>query len=70
MTYRQIQNYVKKQYGKSVKTSWIAHAKELSGFTIKPSARSKKGKPRVYPCPDWALPLIQEAFEKLHLVDK
>ncbi|MBD2458820.1 hypothetical protein H6G80_32780 [Nostoc sp. FACHB-87] len=27
------------------------------------SPRSQSNKPRVHPCPDWALPLIKEAFD-------
>ena len=31
-TYRRIQEYVKRQYGFTPKTCWIAHVKELCGL--------------------------------------
>ena len=33
-TYRQIQEYVKQEYGCTVKTCWIAHVKELNGLEV------------------------------------
>ena len=63
MTYKEIQDFIKNKHNKTVKTCWIAHAKEIYGLPLKPSPR--RNKPRVYPCPDWALPLIKEAFDIL-----
>jgi len=61
-TYREIQLYVKATHGNTVKTCWIAHAKEILDLPKKPRQTPQ---PRVYPCPQWALPLIQEAFLQL-----
>ena len=59
-TYKEIQAYVKKEFGYTPKTCWIAHAKELSGLPVKRSHR-RSGE-RVYPCPEEKLRDIQEAF--------
>lgn len=61
-TYQAIQHYIKQTHGKTVKTCWIAHAKELLNLPKKPRQTAQ---PRVHPCPQWALPLIQEAFMQL-----
>lgn len=60
-TYKQIQNYIKNTYGKTVKSCWIADVKEQLGLPFKRSPR-RTGE-RVYLCPDNVKPLIQEAFE-------
>lgn len=65
-TYKQIQDYIKTKYQVTVKTCWIAHAKEQLGLPLKPSKRSYEGKPRVYQCPEDKFPLIKEAFEYFH----
>lgn len=62
-TYKQIQEYIKTKHQVTIKTCWIAHAKEQLGLPLKASQRSSEGKPRVYPCPEDKLPLIKEAFE-------
>ncbi|MBD2279403.1 MAG: hypothetical protein HEQ13_24960 [Dolichospermum sp. DEX189] len=67
-TYKQLQDYIKTKYQVTVKTCWIAHAKEQLGLPLKASQRSSEGKPRVYPCPLDRLPLIREAFEHFHLL--
>lgn len=61
MTYAQIQKYVKKKYGYTVKTCWIAHAKELCDLPLRKS-HNRVGK-RVYPCPDDKLDAIKEGFQ-------
>ena len=65
-TYKQIQEYIKTKHQVTIKTCWIAHAKEQLGLSLKASQRSSEGKPRVYPCPPDRLPLIKEAFEYFH----
>jgi len=59
-TYEEIRNYIKKKYGSNVRTSWIAHAKEIYGIDVKRShQRTEK---RQWPCPDEKLPWIKDAF--------
>lgn len=42
-TYKQIQTWVKQQYGFTPETCWIAHVKELMGLSVR-SAPNRKGK--------------------------
>lgn len=65
-TYKEIQNYVKKKYGKVVKTCWIAHAKEICGLNPTKSPR-RIGK-RVYPCPSDKLVWIKDAFKHFKMI--
>ena len=51
-TYQQIQEYIKTKHEVTIKTCWIAHAKEQLGLPLKPSKRSSEGKPRDYSCKD------------------
>jgi hypothetical protein len=65
-TYSEIQKYVKRKYGKVVKTCWIAHAKEICGLNPKRSKRRLGN--RVYPCPDDKLPWIKDAFSHFKMI--
>ena len=60
-TYKQIQNHIKNTHGKTVKSCWIADAKEQLGLPVKQSP--KRIGERVHLCPNHIKPLIQEAFE-------
>ena len=57
-TYKEIQNYVKEEYGFTVKTCWIAHVKEMNGLTDKNSDRQN-------PCPSNKISPIEEALRQL-----
>ena len=59
-TYKQIQEYVKDNFGYTPKTCWIAHVKEIYGLPVKRSHR-RKGE-RIHPCPFDKVEDIQEAF--------
>jgi hypothetical protein len=61
--YQKIQEWIKSHYGKTVKTCWIAHVKELNGLPMR-QAPNRKGR-RKYPCPNEARPLIEEAMRDL-----
>lgn len=65
-TYKQIQDYVKKENGFVPKTCWIAHAKEISGLPVKKSHK-RKGKRQV-PCPPNKLKPIQNDFRHFRMV--
>jgi len=65
-TYPEIEDYVKKKYGKIVKTCWIAHAKEICGLNPRRSPR-RMGK-RLVPCPDEKLVWIKEAFRHFKMI--
>ncbi len=49
-TYKEIQNWVRQQYGWTPKTCWIAHCKELSGLE-RSDAPNRQGSVRKVPCP-------------------
>ncbi len=65
-TYLEIQEFVKKKHGKTVKTCWIAHAKEICG--LNPKRSHKRIGKRVYPCPDEKLIWIKEAFRHFKMI--
>ncbi len=67
-TYKQIQKYVKNKYGKTVKSCWIAHVKEMSGLHPRVSSRRYDPKVRQVPCPPEKIKLIQEAMQYLAMI--
>ena len=65
-TYAEIQEFVKKKHGFSVKSCWIAHAKEKCGLNPKKSPR-RMGK-RLFPCPDDKFEMIRDAFKHYKMI--
>lgn len=61
-TYKQIQEYVRRQHGFTPETCWIAHVKELNGLPVR-RASNRRGKQRVKPCPLDKQAPIRAAFE-------
>lgn len=61
-TYKQIQAWVKQQYGFTPETCWIAHVKEISGLPVKEAPNRIRSK-RVKPCPPDKIQHIQAAFQ-------
>ncbi len=49
-TYKQIQDWVKQQYGFVPRTCWIAHVKSMSGLPMR-KAPNRQGTERKSPCP-------------------
>ena len=66
-THIKIQDYVKEKYTESIKTCWIAHAKELSGIKVK-KAPNRILDERKNPCPPDKLDIIQEALKHFKLI--
>lgn len=66
-TYKQIQLDIKKRYGKSVKTCWIAHVKELNGLNPRVAPNRISTKKREVPCPENIRPLIEESMRRLKM---
>ena len=64
-TYKAIQEAVKHKHQKSIKTCWIAHVKELNGFSLRNAPNRISPGQREYPCPDWARSMIEDAKRKL-----
>jgi hypothetical protein len=48
-TYKQIQDWIKQQYGFVPKTCWIAHVKHMSGLPMR-KAPNRQGAEQVEPC--------------------
>ncbi|TDR16746.1 hypothetical protein C8D91_2652 [Marinicella litoralis] len=68
-TYKQIQNDVKINNNKSVKTCWIAHVKELNGLNPR-RAFNRKSNKRVYECPDDKRLIIEESMMRFGMLKK
>jgi hypothetical protein len=66
-TYRRIQDWVKKNYGFTVKTCWIAHVKELSGLPVK-RAHNRRGAIRLEPCPPEKIEPIRKALQHFEMI--
>ncbi|MTV47718.1 hypothetical protein GJ688_01815 [Heliobacillus mobilis] len=66
-TYERIQKYIRNKYGFTVKSCWIAHAKELCGLKPSISPNRKDPEKRVHPCPPDKLEYIKEAFHHFNI---
>mgnify|MGYP006952611412 CR=1 FL=1 len=67
-TYKQIQGFVKQQYGYIPKSCWIAHMKEVCGLNPKLSARRNSVASRVHPCPLERQDDIRHSFEHFKMI--
>ena len=66
-TYKDIQEYVKRRYGYTVKTCWIAHVKEICGLPIN-NAANRISYSRTNPCPYDKVNSIMEAFKYFGMI--
>ncbi len=67
-TYKQIESYVKKNYGFIPKSCWIAHVKEINGLKPRISHRRYDPKIRQVPCPPGKVKPITEALRHFHMI--
>jgi hypothetical protein len=67
-TYRQIQDYVKRQDGFVPKSCWIAHVKEMLGLKPRVSPRRYDSKVRQVSCPPDRVKPIQEALRHFGMI--
>ena len=67
-TYSQIAADVRARHGRSVKTCWIAHVKELNCLSMRSAPNRINARVRMNPCPDWARPLIEESMRRLGML--
>jgi len=67
-TYRDVQRVVRELCGRSVKTCWIAHVKELNGLPVRRAPNRASAGRRVNPCPLWARPIIEQAMRHLEML--
>ena len=66
-TYQQIQQWVKKKYGFTVKTCWIADVKEQCGLPMRVSP-NRQGKNRLHTCPKNKIRYIKKAFRHFGMI--
>lgn len=67
-TYKQIQEWIKLNHNCSVKTCWIAHAKEIYGIPVKMSPNRYDENIRTNPRPDDKVAYIKGAFEHFGMI--
>ncbi len=67
-TYAQVQSLVKDTHGRSVKTCWIAHVKEMNGLPLRTAWNRLSPTNRAEPCPDWARPMIEDPMRRLGML--
>lgn len=60
-TYKALQSYVRATHGRVMQRCWIAHVKELNGFTV----QSRRIAARIKPCPPQWRPVIEAAMRDL-----
>ena len=64
ITYRAIRAYIYARHGFSPRTGWIAHVKELSGLTLRPT-HNRRDPTRADPCPPRRRADVEEALPHL-----
>lgn len=67
-TYKQVQDYVRSNFGYTPKTCWIAHCKEIYGLAPRKSHRRLDSEQRKYPCPEEKRPEIEKAFKAMGMI--
>lgn len=67
-TYAEIQEYLRRKHGRTFKPCWIAHVKAMHGLTTRRAWNRASPDKRKHPCPDWAWPLIEEAFRHFGMI--
>ena len=65
--YREIQDWVRREYGWKPETCWIAHCKELCGLPVRP-APNRAATGREKPCPENKQPAIFAAFQHFKMI--
>jgi hypothetical protein len=61
-TYKEIRQWMQKEFGYAPETCWIAHCKELNGLPLR-NAPNRHGKDRIKPCPEGKRAEIRKAFK-------
>jgi|GEM_PF-305278 len=67
-TYKQIQAYIKENFGYIPKTCWIAHMKEICGLNPQVVANRRSDAVRMYPCPPEKQDDLRQAFAHFNLI--
>jgi hypothetical protein len=67
-TYKEIQEYVKINFGYNPKTCWIAHTKEICGLSPKTANNRNDINKRVFPCLAEKQADIKNAFKHFGMI--
>ena len=67
-TYKEIQAYVKTNYGFTPKTCWIPHIKEVCGIPVKNAPNRILPDRREKPCPLEKQKYIEQAFRYFNMI--
>ncbi|MGF7184101.1 hypothetical protein GGQ84_000181 [Desulfitispora alkaliphila] len=67
-TYKQLQQWVKENYGFLPKSCWIADVKEKHGIIIRKAPNRHDESKRGNPCPENKVKPIEEAFKYYRLI--
>lgn len=67
-TYKQLQEYVKVNFGYTPKSCWIAHAKEVYGLPSRVAYNREDITKRKYPCPIEKQEDIRQAFQHFEMI--
>jgi len=67
-TYKEIQEDIKNKHGRSVKSCWIAHVKELNGLQPKVAQNRLSKESRKFPCPPKIQPLIESSMRDFGMI--
>lgn len=67
-TYREIQDDIRDRHGRTVKTCWIAHVKELNGLRPRVAPNRLSIKKREQPCPIELRPLIEASMRRFGML--
>jgi len=66
-TYKQIQEWVKREHGFKPKTCWIADVKHQAGLPMR-KAPNRKGVRRLHPCPQAKIKPIRAALRHFGMI--
>lgn len=67
-TYKELQAYVKMNFGYTPKTCWIAHMKEICGLSPKVAYNRNDINKREFPCPKEKQDDIKNAFRHFKMI--
>ncbi|MEW5937150.1 MAG: hypothetical protein AB1665_04950 [Candidatus Thermoplasmatota archaeon] len=67
-TYKQIQDWIRRNYGYTVKTCWIAHVKEICGLELRNAPNRYDENIRTNPCPSEKIEPIKQAFKHFGMI--
>jgi hypothetical protein len=67
-TYKEIQKWVKKNYGFVPRSCWIAHVKEIYNLNPRKASNRRSQTHRMYPCPSEKIFAIKHAFRNFKMI--